>query len=89
MDLEIRTALHSLEQTIRATQGPIFTDADYGRALQAFLRVCKAMDHSDHKFRAKAVEAERIERERERASSRFSRLNDLDEILGIGEAFDD
>ena len=89
MDPEIRNALHSLEQAIRGAKGPVFTDADYGRALRAFLSVCQAMDHSDRQFRAKAAEAERIERERERESSRLSLLDGLDEILGIGGAFDD
>lgn len=89
MDLEIRTALHSLDQTIKGAQGPVFTDADYGRALRAFLGVCQAMDNQDRHFKARAAEAERIERERERASSRFSLLDGLHEILGIGEAFDD
>jgi hypothetical protein len=89
MDTEIRTALHSLEQAIRGARGPIFSDADYGRVLRAFLAVCHAMDHSDRCFRAKAAEAERIERERERERNSRSLLDDLDEELGIwGEESD-
>lgn len=88
MDTEIRTALHSLDQVIRGARGPIFSDADYGRVLRAFLAVCHAMDHSDRCFRAKAAEAERIERERERDS--WSLLDDLDKELGIwGQESDD
>lgn len=90
MNREIRTALHSLDQTIRRAQGPVFTDADYGRVLRAFLCVCKEMDHSDRCFRAKAAEAERIERERERERNSRSLLDDLDKELGIwGEESDD
>lgn len=81
MDTEIRTALHSLDQAIRGAKGPVFSDADYGRALRAFLSVCHAMDCADRRFRANAAEAERIERERERERNRFNPQS-LDEILG-------
>ena len=66
MDREIRTALHSLDQTIRGAEGPVFTDADYGRVLRAFLCVCKEMGAQDRSFRDKAAEAERIEKARAR-----------------------
>lgn len=90
MDTEIRNALYSLEQTIRGAQGPVFTDADYGRALRAFHGVCYAMNCSDRRFRARAAEAERIQKEREQRSSGLSLLDELDEILGIsGGASDD
>lgn len=90
MDTEIRTALHSLDQVIRGAKGPVFSDADYGRVLRAFLAVCHAMDHSDRCFRAKVAEAERIERERERERNSRSLLDDLDKALGIwGDKPDD
>lgn len=82
MDTEIRDGLRYLEQVIRGAKGPVFTDADYGRALRAFLKVCHAMDSSDRRFRAEAAEAERIERERERERHRLSVEDDLDAILG-------
>jgi hypothetical protein len=89
MDREIRIALQSFDQTIRGAQGPVFTDADYGRALRAFLCVCKAMDAQDRSFRTMAAEAERIERERERERQRLSLKDDLDEILGEWEDSND
>lgn len=90
MDAEIRDALRSFERTIRSAQGPVFTDADYGRVLRAFLGVCHAMDHSDRCFRAKAAEAERIERERERERNFRSLRDEIDEELGIwGDDSDD
>lgn len=89
MDSEIRNTLHSLEQAIRAAKGPVFTDADYGRALRAFLGVCQAMDDQDRHFKARAAEAERIERERERERQRLSLEDDLDEILGEWEDSND
>jgi hypothetical protein len=89
MDREIRTALHSLEQTIRGAKGPVFTDADYGRALRTFIMVCAAMDRSDSRFRAKAAEAEQIERQRERECNRLNVGACLNEILGEWEGVSD
>jgi len=81
MDLEIRNALRSLEQAIRGAKGPVFTDADYGLALRALVRVCHAMDAQDHSFRAMAAEAESIERERERESGRRDLLEGINELF--------
>ena len=81
MDREIRAALHSLEQTIRGTEGPVFTDADYGRALRAFLGVCQAMDDQDRHFKARAAEAERIERDRERERRKREQELLVEELL--------
>lgn len=89
MDTEISIALHSLGQVIRRAKGPVFTDADYGNALRAFIGICHAMDRSDRCFRAKAAEAERIERERERERNRLVIGEDLDSILGAWESSSD
>ena len=81
MDREICNALHSLDQAISRAQGPVFTDADYGRALRAFLGVCQAMDDQDRHFKARAAEAERIERERERERRKREHEFELEELL--------
>lgn len=81
MDSDIRTALRSLEQTIKVAKGPVFTDADYGRALRAFLSVCNAMETQDRSFKVAAAKAERIEKERERERNRLSLWEELEEEL--------
>jgi hypothetical protein len=85
MDPEIRTALHALDQTIRGAKGPLFSDADYGRVLRAFLSVCQAMDDQDRRFKARAAEAARIEKERERARNRLSLWEELERELHSSE----
>ncbi len=89
MDFEIREALSSLRQAIEGARGPIFTDADWGRVHRAFMSVCEAISEQDRRFKAKAAEAERVEKERERESTRRSLLVGLNDELGIGGAHDD
>lgn len=63
MSHEIRKAAHRISQAIEQKEGPIFSEADWGRLLLAFLEVCSAVSDQDGHFKAKAAEAKRIERQ--------------------------
>jgi hypothetical protein len=90
MHNDIGRALGALRHVIDRAKGPVFTDADFGRTLLAFLDVCNAMAEKDRQFKARAAEAERIAKAAEVERRRQKSGDDLKRLLDeLGSALDD